>query len=163
MHSDFDLGSHSGPTSSQVQAQAARSVALLNAIEATVTRCTADAEIIGVLNREFSRFLEYLKTHEPVGLLDPEGRACDLFEQASSTALRLYNKCIERRESARRDTRLTGEDGVEDAFTALISELADFHNILEDTRDSMSTLDAERSEVVGRASSADELLGLLKA
>lgn len=163
MHSDFDLGTHARPTSSQVQAQAARSVALLNAIEATVTRCVADAEILAVMNREFSKFLEFLRTSEPEALLDPEGRACELFEQGSSTALRLYNKCIARRDSARRDTRLTGEDGVEDAFSQLISELADFHNILEDTRDAMATIDAERSPAVGSATGADELLAKLKA
>jgi hypothetical protein len=163
MHFDFELSSHAKPTSSQVQAQAARSVALLNAIEATVSRCTADAAIIAVLNSEFAKFLEYLRTSEPEGLLDPEGRACDLFEQGSNTALRLYNKAVERREHARRDTRLTGEDGVEDAYTELIAELADFHNVLEDIRDSMATIDSERSKVVGSANTADDLLAQLKA
>lgn len=163
MHSDFDIGFQSRPTSSQVQAQAARSVALLNAIEATITRCVADADIIAVMNRELSQFREYLRTGEPEGLLDPEGRACDLFEQASGTALRLYNKSIAHRNSARRDTRLSGDDGVDDAFTHLITELAHFHNLLEDTRDSMATIDAERSPVAGSASNVDELLSKLKA
>lgn len=163
MHHDFETGRHVGPTSGQVQAQAARSVALLNAIEGTITRLVSDTEITYTLVRESRLFLESLKSSERTELLDPEGRACDLFKQGSAASLRLYNKCIDKRNAARTATELSSEDGVAEAYTGFIAALADLHNVLEDIRDTMATLDAELSPVVGVAASHAELLALLKA
>lgn len=140
-----------------------RSLQLLNAIESTITRCASDTEILRTLHREFRGFLSWLTANDATTPLDPEGQACELFEQASAAALRMYNVSIARRESARADRRLTGEDGVEDAYTALIAAFADVHNVLEDVRDAMATIDAEKSPTVGQASNAEELLKLLKA
>lgn len=151
-----------GPTSSEVQEQAARSVRLLDAIEGTVTRLVSDTEIVRTLVREFSGFREYLCSKEPAGLLDPEGRARAMFEKAAMAALRIYNDNIAARERARNDGALTGEDGVEDAFTSFIEAVADLHNLCEDIRDAMATLDAERSPVVGSATTTEGLFRILK-
>lgn len=151
-----------GPTSREVQEQAFRSMKLLDAIEGTVTRLVSDTEIIRTLVREFSGFREYLRSKEPVGLLDPEGRARAMFERAAEVALRIYNDSIAGREGARRDKALTGEDGVEDAFTSFIEAIADLHNLCEDISDTMATLDAERSPVIGSANTPEDLFRMLK-
>lgn len=91
--------------------------------------------------------------------IDPDGRIADLLRKGAAAAQRMHAEQVARRESARADPDLREEDGVVEAFSAFVDALAEVHNLLEDLRDTIETLDAERSPVVGRAfGSADELV-----
>ncbi len=149
MHSarrDDDIEFQS-PTSGQVQAQAARSVTLLNAIEAAVTRAHSNATLLSTLAEEMEKAsagLAQIKSHSA---LDPEGRANDLLKKAAAAAARIHEDADMKMHSARADGNLTCDDGVDDAYAELADAAAAMHNAVEVYRDVLETIEALDSPV----------------
>lgn len=135
------------PTSGQVQAQAARSVTLLNAIEAAVTRAHSNASLLHTLAAEMEQAAAGLSRIEGRVALDPEGRASELLKKAAAAAARIHEDADMRMHSAREDNELTCDDGVEDAFAELAAAAAAMHDAVENYRDILETIEALDSRV----------------
>jgi hypothetical protein len=140
-----DMNERLGPTSGQVVAQAARNVALLNAIESTVKMVASNMTIIRSMNQDIIPLIERIEAYDGESLLDPDGRAAELLVQAAHTAKRLYDDAIKRCEAAKADRRLCDDDGVAAVWSELTTALADYHNNLEDLRDHVETADSLKS------------------
>lgn len=146
-------------SSSQMQAYASRTLVFLQAIETTIRSLATDTAVVSTLVNEARETLSQLEKSEQTADIDPNGRICDLLEKAAASAERTYNVAVQRRQAARDDKALTEEDGVVDAYTAFIAAIADFHNVVEDLRDTVATLDASRLPGTGKSfTSADELI-----
>lgn len=142
----------------QVQAQAARSVAFLNAIESTVSNLTTDAQLMHAMAGEASALINQLHDMPIESPLDQDGRICELLRQSADTSDRIHERAVMRREIARRDKRLNGADGVEDAYTVFIDAAAALHNLTEDLLDVVLTRDSILSNTSGqRFDSVDAL------
>lgn len=146
------------PTSGQVVAHAARSVALLHVIESTIEVVTSNAAIVRSVTSDLLALIDRVDEYDGDALLDPEGRACDLFEKASQSALRLYETCPTKIAAAKRDHNLRDDDGVVDAWQDLMAALADYHNAIQDLRDRILTVDALKSPRSRAYSDIEELL-----
>mgnify|MGYP001486552052 CR=1 FL=1 len=134
---DNGFGAGGTVSSGQVQAQAARSLALLHASESTVRHLTGNAEISRIAARDLERLAQRLRAEHPRPDLDPEGRTADLLRQCAEGAERLHASEIKRRDAARRECRLTGDDGVEDACTDCIAAIAEYHAVVSDLCDAL--------------------------
>ena len=137
-------------SSGQLQAQAARTVAFLHLIESTIQRLTGNTEVLRTAIRESKRVVDHIRAEGPPTPLDPEGRACELLEQAAAVAERVYQRTVGQRDSANRDARLSDEDGVVDAFDQLVEALADFHNQIGELREAVLIHDARLAGPSGR-------------
>jgi hypothetical protein len=163
-HAHDDGTKDRGPSSGQVQAQAMRSVTLLNAIESTVLNLASNTTILRAMANDTRGLIAELEGRDLDQLIDPDGRTCELLEQAAEGAHRVYKKALAKREAARRDHLLRGEDGVEDAYTSYIAAIADFHNALEDARNMVADIDALKSPVAGGAfTDVDAMFAALEA
>lgn len=150
-------------TASQMQAYAARTADFLSVIEKAVSRLTADRDVVLTLARDTEAVLRQLKDHPPTELIDEEGRVCRLLEQAAASALRQHEGLIHLRDSARADTELRPEDGVVEGFEQLIAGFASLHNVIEDLRDTVETLDSMKSPVLdGAFANVDDLFAALQ-
>lgn len=151
------------PTSGQVVAHAARSVALLHAIESTITVVSSNATIIHSVTHDVIKLIDGIDSYSGDALLDPEGRACHLFIQAAETASRLHRRCPDAIAAAHRDNDLRDDDGVVDAWEDLMAALSDYHNAIEDLRDRILTVDALKSPRGAIYTNVDTLLADLGA
>lgn len=140
-----DEDAFSSPTSGEVQAQAARSLTLLNAIETAVTRASTNAELLTTIAGEFQSAADGLAKIAAGTVLDPEGRASHLLHLAAAAAARIYEGAVKSKNSAQADHRLTSEDGVETAFAQFAAAAASVHDAVENYRDHLETLDALNS------------------
>lgn len=150
-------------SNARIAAQASRSLHLLSAIENTIEGVETDARLMANLAEEARRILETLDGSTP-GLVDPDGRTGDLLSKGAAAARRLYDFAIRKRQAARDDPQLTGEDGVVEAYDAYIAAAADLHNMLEDLRDTLETIDSLQSPSTGKQyTSVEDLLADLRA
>lgn len=151
-------------SASQMQAYASRTVDFLNVIEKAVSRLSADRLVVMALASDADQVLHQLKANPPTALIDEEGRVCDLLQQAAASAERQYRDLVGFRDSARVDRTLRPEDGVVDGFEQLVAAFAQFHNVIEDLRDTIETLDAMKSPVIdGSFTSASDLVAAMRA
>lgn len=149
-------------SSSQMQAFASRTLSFLHLIESTVRSLETDSDVISSLASDCRATLEKVVASSIDVPLDPEGRVCELLEQGSATAARIYADAIRRREFARNDKALTDDDGVVEAYSKFIAAVADFHNAVEDLRDTIATVDASLQSGTGQTfKSADDLIAHL--
>ena len=153
-------------TSRAVQQQAERSTSFLRMIDETIDNIQSNIQFFQTMTVEFRQFGEYLANCPPTEdgqELDASGGARAAFLATSEKARALYERAIAKREAARKDVRLTGDDGVEDAYTQYIEAIADFHNTIEDTRDVLDTICALQSSSTGKkyASAADMFADLI--
>lgn len=152
-----DMDEHFAPTSGQVVAHAARSVALLHAVESTIAVATTNATILHSVALEASRLVESLEQYTGSTALDPEGRACELLEQASQTVGRLHQGCQRKLHAAQNAKELRSDDGVADAWHDMMDAAASCHNALQDARDRLLDLDALQSPRRAVYTNVDEL------
>lgn len=130
---------------------AARSLGLLDAIDRTVALLETDNVMIRSITAQAEKTrCALLERGEPSAVVDPDGRIADSLKRVAEAITKDYNLAIECRESARCDKDLSPDDGVVDAFSEHIAALADFHNAVEDLRDTMETLDSLRSPSAGK-------------
>jgi 16S rRNA G527 N7-methylase RsmG len=141
----------------------ARSVALLDAIESTVTSLAGHTEVMALLANQGRRITEEVAKFKGEALIDAEAVNTEGLQRLTAKLLADYHDAIERRNSARNDHQLTADDGVEEAWTNHIAALADLHNVLEDLRDTVETVDSTKSTVIGSFSNIDDLFAALDA
>lgn len=148
-----------------VQAFASRTLEFLQVIERTIQSVLADTEVLRANTRDLRRLLEKLAAGGKLVELDPTGRVVDLLSQASASCVRIRERALLQRASAVSDPDLFDEVEVVDAYSDYIDAIADAHNAIEDLSDTVQTLDALHSPVVGQAfESADALIeDMLKA
>lgn len=150
-------------SSGKIQTKVRRSLDFLRVIEATVDAAGADVQFLQMMTREVNSLLDQLKEAKPENLLDPEGRAGELLRLAAEGALRMYEHSKSRRLHARADGALNDEDGVVECLDQLIAALADYHNAIETLCDTIETLDAVQSPVIGTYTNAKDLIAALRA
>lgn len=149
-------------SSAQLQAYARRTLDFLTVIENTVSGLATNRDVVVLLNKECKKTLGRIKKSHFDSEIDPDGCICDSLTNAAAVAERLYNSAVQRRAMIRENAAITTEDGLDEAFTGFIAAVADFHNVLEDLRDAILTLDASREPSTGTTfRSADELLAHL--
>jgi hypothetical protein len=147
----------------EIAGVAARSVALLDAIEDTVNSLAGHTEVLRLISDQGRRILAQLAEAPPPGVIDSNGSISEDLRRTAAKTLKDYHDAIERRNCARNAPELTPEDGVEDAYTNHIQALADLHNTIEDMRDAMETLDSMHSPVVGSFANVDDLFTALES
>jgi len=115
-----------------VQADAARSLALLRAIESTLAwlerlsgQLCANAAFAEKANAGLNQFS---------GVIDPDDSIQRALEAAQTDVEELYNLLIEKRQHGRDDHQLTEEDGIEVAYTEAITAAADLNNVINTLR-----------------------------
>ena len=115
-----------------VQAETARSLELLRAIEGTLAwleRLTchlrADANFAVKANAGLDQV---------VGVIDPDNSLHDALETAQQTVEALYDLLIVKRQYGRNDNQLTEDDGIESAYTDAIAQAADLQNAINTLR-----------------------------
>lgn len=153
------------PTSaSQMQAYASRTVDFLNVIEKAVSRLATDRQVVVALACDCEKVIHELRRNPPTEVMDEEGRVCDLLKQAAAITHRQYQELIEMRNAARVNTKLRTDDGVVDGFEQLVAAFAQFHNVIEDLRETIEALDALKSPVLpGAFTSVDDLFAAMNA
>ncbi|UVH54703.1 hypothetical protein NWF24_17810 [Variovorax paradoxus] len=145
-------------TAASVQAFAARNLQLLSAIETTLGVLKADTAYVRIMAGEVEDCLAKLKSEQSDCPLDPSGRVCDLLHKCLDSASRMYADNKARKASAEKDSRLTPEDGIVDAFDAFLEGLRDLHDRHVDLLDWVETHDALLVPSSGKAyGSVDEL------
>jgi cell division septum initiation protein DivIVA len=149
-------------TSGRLQAEAARSVAFLNAIESTVSHLVTNAQIATAMAKECHQIAESMSAAPIEAALDPEGRVCDLLRQAADGLSRVHARCSAKEQAARGDQGLSGEDGVADAYAGFLESISHWHDALEELRERIETMDALVSESGGATyADVDEMLSTI--
>ena len=115
-----------------VQADAARSLNLLRAIESTLAwleRLTGQLHTDAVFAERINAGL-----NKVVGILDLDDSIQDALETSQGAVNALYTLLIEKRQHGRNDHQLTDDDGIEEAYTEAIAQAADLHNAINTLR-----------------------------
>lgn len=150
-------------SNARIAAQASRSLQLLSVIENTIVSVDTDAGLMANLAAEARKVLEMLDVNVPAPV-DPEGQSRELLGKGAAVAQRIYDLAIRKRQAARDDPRLSGDDGVVEAYDTYIAAAADLHNVLEDLRDTLETIEGLQSPTSGKQfTSVEALLADLRA
>lgn len=148
---------------SEITGMVTRSVALLDAIEQTVTLLRGDTEVLVFLANQAKEVTSNLSGIEPATVIDSDGSISESLVKLCTQLGHDYVIAIAKRDAARSDPQLTQDDGVEDAYTQHIDALADLHNAIENLRESMEVHDARLSPVVGSYANVDDLFVALES
>lgn len=132
-----------------MQAFASRTLEFLQLIERTISSVQADADMLRANTGALRLLLGKLAANGSAVELDPTGRVASLLSQAAASCVRLHEKALLQRESAQVDPDLFEDDGVVEAFDNYVDAIREAHNAIEDLSDTVQTLDALRSPVVG--------------
>jgi len=149
-------------TAASVQAFAARNLQLLSAIETTLGVLKADTAYVRIMAGEVEDCLAKLKAEQSAAQLDPSGRVCELIRKCLDSASRMYadNKTL--KAAAERDSRLTADDGVVEAYDGFLDGLRDLHDCHAEFLDWVETHDALLESSSGTAyATADDLFAAM--
>lgn len=152
---------HEQASSSQLQAYARRTLDFLRLIETTLSSLEADTNALHGYTKDLHRVTEGIAGGTYTGPIDEDGRICDLLQQTAEAALRLHRHATRKCDAAREDPVLVDDDGVVDAYCEFLTAIADYHNASENLRDTIATLDALYSPVVGSFTNVNELFKAL--
>lgn len=162
MHFGAARSQPAGEAVREVGAFATRSKALLDAIDQTVDSLVSNTELLQLLTGQAHRLIDKLRSREWEADLDPDGTIANQLRLGAEQLQARYDRALAGREAARRDPVLREDDGVVDAYTQFIAALADYHNALEDMRETVGMLDALRSPRSETAyTSADDLFAAI--
>lgn len=138
---------------------ATRDLDLLNTIDRTIDSLSVENEVLnyhlGIVRHEIERVKNVASE------IDPNDEVIPLLEGLRDGLGGGYQRLITRRESARHDPRLDENDGVVEAYSALIATVADLHNAINDLCWAIGEHDADLSPVM--PGSFDNVEDLLKA
>lgn len=140
MRKEMTLSGGSAPAI--VQAEAARSLQLLQAIESTLSTVKRDNRLLSAMVENFEEFHDLLLAANLDTLIDPSGVVCSNLESASDIAASMYANVAERHQSACNDFRLTSDDGVADAYAEYVETVKALHDQIEILREWIATHDA---------------------
>lgn len=142
--------------SAGVQAEAARSLEILRAIESTLAWLE---RLTGQLRADVS-FAEKVNAglEQIAGVIDPDNTIQDALQTAQLDVEELHSLLIAKRQHGRDDQRLTEEDGIEAAYTEAIAAAADLHNAINTMRWNIGEHDIDADpNAVGDKYPADEV------
>ena len=112
----------------------ARDLALLNAIEDTIDALTLEAKQLGSLAAFAEDTAARIKNMQPAKMLDAEGTLERILLAGQEKAEEYGATLRAKRQAGRDDCRLTEEDGIEDAYNAVIEVVVELHNGLNGLR-----------------------------
>lgn len=124
-----------------IEAEAARNLNLLNAIESTLawlTRLTAQLKADISFGESLST--ELAAQGDPIDL---DGALADHLHAAQQGMEALYDVLLHKRQAGRDDHHLSPDDGIEEAYTEAIAAAADLHNLLNALRWAMGEHDID--------------------
>jgi hypothetical protein len=147
-----------------VEHYSARSLDLLRDIESTIEALQYDQRLFQPLYELTTAWAEDIRTRGQGREIDPTGKIDATMLRAQHAARALYDEFIRRRDAARRDHRVTDDDGLVEEFTRTIACVADLHNAINSLRWALGEHDADLSPISGPAfDSVDDLLGHLES
>lgn len=94
---------------------------------------------------------------------DPDNTLLESIDKVQSATGDLYHELVNRRNTATGDSRLTEDDGIEDAYAEAITAAADLHNSLNSLRWAIGEHDADLSPVSKPFTNATDLIKHLSA
>ena len=94
---------------------------------------------------------------------DPDNTILESIDKVQSATGDLYHELVSRGNAAKGDSRLTEDDGIEEAYTAAIAAAADLHNSLNTLRWVIGEHDADLSPVSKPFTNAADLIKNLSA
>lgn len=133
------------PSPGELQACAARSLQLLQVIEATVSAVTSDCDMLRLLTRDLADIERSLMDRTPEVLLDPEGRVSGTLGILEDIAERLHRRASAAYRAAVNDAELRDDDGVADAWEDCVTAAADLHGAAQSLRERVALLDGLKS------------------
>lgn len=142
--------------SASVKADATRSLVLLRDIESTLIwleRLTGQLRTDAKFADKVNLGLDLVS-----GIIDPDDDIQNGLQLAQNEVEDLYRVLIEKRQHGRDDTRLTEDDGIEDAYTEAIACAADLHNAINTLRWNIGEHDVDYSpRILGKTYTADNI------
>lgn len=123
--------------------ETSRSLDLLNDIEETIFAVTWITDKMSANVKFALDAIGYFKESKQDAICDTSGSISEALQSAQNKLLELYNVFIAKRQAARIDHHLIGDDSVEVCYTQAIAVVADLHNSLNDLRWEIYEHDAE--------------------
>lgn len=144
------------PSPGELQACAARSLQLLQVIEATVSAVTSDCDMLRLLTRDLANIERSLMDRTPEVLLDPEGRVSGTLGILEDIAERLHRRASAAYRAAVNDADLHDDDGVADVWEDCVTAAADLHGAAQSLRERVALLDGLKSPRSGATYASPE-------
>ncbi|WP_310463412.1 hypothetical protein [Sphaerotilus sp.] len=155
------MGIRKLPSPGELQACAARSLQLLQVIEATVTAVASDCEMLRLLTRDLAEVERSLMDCTPDVLLDPEARVASTLMVLEDIAERLHRRASSAYHAAVHDEGLHHDDGVADVWEDCVAAAADLHGAAQSLRERVVLLDRLKSPRSDAHESVDALFAAM--
>lgn len=151
-------------TPSRIQAYAGRTLDFLQVIEKTIDGLSNDCDMLHAMHVGVVKVVASLPSASGQEKLDPDGRVCDLLSKSKEALERMHAVAARKRQYAQQDDRLDADDGVVEAFDALLACLSELHDALNEMQDWIETHDAllESSTGVVYSSASDLFKAILE-
>lgn len=141
---------------SGAQAHAARNLTLLNAIENTISALSSDCDLVRAIRAAYAEMFDEVRAHAE--LIDQEGLLLDQLAKASDACGRIRVGLLKRQHSAHTDPALKPDDGVADAYQAVIDCISHLHDEIDEMSEWIGVHDAVLQPSTGQTfSSVDDL------
>ncbi len=139
--------------------ETSRSLSLIRAIEQTIYAVTLMTDKMQANVKFAQHAIEHLRTNPRKTMCDESGTIAAALTTGHDKVLELYNLFIEKRDAARRDHHIIGDDSIEACYTQAIAAAADLYNSLNDLRWEVYEHDAnfELSETGNALSTSEEI------
>lgn len=149
-----------GASSSEaVRAFSARSCALLDAIETTVTGLARNTELFRLMAGHARDITTELSRNGADAWTDSNGELPAKLFECANTFKRLHEDALTCLAAARKAPELKADDGVAAAWEDYADSVANLFNATEDLRDTVETIEALKSPLTGKTyGDANELI-----
>lgn len=114
--------------------ETSRSLNLIRAIEQTIYVVTLMTDKMQANVKFAQNAIEHLRTNPREAMCDESGAIAEALTKGHDKVLELYNVFIEKRDAARKEQHIIGDDSVEICYTMAITAAADLYNSLNDLR-----------------------------
>jgi hypothetical protein len=132
----------------QVCGDAARDLELLRDIQATLDHLDVEQERARQQNLAAELFIQLVR--DAPRAIDPEGEIVELFDGARDCVGEYHAHLVACRQSAIDDPALHEDDGIVEAYSALIDMIADLHNNLNSLSWAIGEHDADFDAPTGK-------------
>jgi len=137
----------------------------LTQIDATIASLSYVRKLFEGTVSFIQEFIEHLPTANEC--IDPDGDLESDLLKAQEEANSLHGSLIKKLDAARRDTRLTDEDGLEEEFLRTIDVVVQIHNVLNSLRWCIGEHDAnllvQTGEVSPELKSSEDIKSFLRS
>ena len=145
----------------RIEVQGRRSLALLRAIEDTISALDLDRTHFAAIGREMDNLTDLVMRCPVSHELDPEGKSAELFDQGLEALKSLRRRYAARLVAAESDHALCDDDGIADAYRNAIEATESTFDATQRATDAVREHDAEASGYSGDFATASELLAAL--